>query len=110
MTDCVFCRIIKKEIPTEIEFEDENLIVFKDIHPKTEIHFLIVPKKHIASIKTLAEIDKNLAAEILLIAKKMGEKSKLSGYRLIFNVGRKGGQIVDHLHLHFLGGKNLRGF
>lgn len=110
MTDCVFCRIIKKEIPAEVEFEDENLIVFKDVNPKTEIHLLIVPKKHIESIKTLAEIDKNLAAEILLIAKKMGEKSKLSGYRLIFNVGREGGQIVDHLHLHFLAGKGLREF
>lgn len=110
MTDCVFCRIVKKEIPTKIEYEDKETIVFKDIHPKTEIHFLIVPKKHIESIKTLREIDKNLAGEILLAARKIGEKLGLNGYKLIFNVGREGGQIVDHLHLHFLGGKDLREF
>ena len=109
MNECVFCKIIKKEIPADIAYEDDNVIVFKDINPSAPIHLLIVPKKHIPSINNLELEDKELIGYMFLIAKKVAEEQTISeaGYRLIINVGRDAGQIVDHLHLHLLGGEDL---
>lgn len=100
--DCLFCKIIKKESPSEIIYENERVIVIKDINPKANIHLLIIPKKHIESIKQIKEEDKDLMGELLLIAQKIGEKRGLMGYKLIFNVGRQAGQIVEHIHMHLL--------
>ena len=102
--ECIFCKIINKKIPADIVYEDNSVIVFKDIKPSSPIHLLIVPKKHIASINDLEEQDKELVGYMFLIAKKMAEKQGVleTGYRLAINVGRGGGQIIDHLHLHFL--------
>jgi histidine triad (HIT) family protein len=105
MTDCLFCKIVKKEAPSDIVYEDDSFIAFKDINPKAEVHLLIVPKKHIASIKEIEEEDKELIGGLFLIAKKLAQERELKGYKLIFNVGREGGQIIDHIHLHLLGGK-----
>jgi len=104
MSDCIFCKIIKKNIPADILHEDKNLIVFKDIKPSAPIHYLIVPKEHIESINNLN--DGKIISEMFLTAKKIADKLgiKNSGYRLIINVGEGGGQIVKHLHLHILGG------
>ena len=106
MSDCVFCKIIKKEIPADIFYEDQNLIVFKDIEPKAPIHYLIVSKQHIESINHLKEENKDLMGEMFLTAKTIADKLGLKdrGYKLTFNVGRGGGQVIDHLHLHILGG------
>jgi len=103
--DCLFCKIIKKEIPSEIVYEDKKVLAFKDIHPKAPVHLLIVPKKHIPSVDHLELRDKGLMGELILTAKKIARKLKLKGYRLQINVGRDGGQIIDHLHLHLLSGK-----
>ena len=102
--ECIFCKIINKKIPADIVYEDNSVIVFKDIKPSSPIHLLIVPKKHIASINDLEEQDKELVGYMFLIAKKMAEKQGVleTGYRLAINVGRGGGQIIDHLHLHLL--------
>lgn len=110
MIDCIFCKIINKEMPSDIAYEDDNVIVFKDINPSAPIHLLIVPKKHIVSINDLKDQDKELVGYMFLIAKKVAEEQAISetGYRLIINVGRGGGQIVDHLHLHLLAGKELK--
>jgi histidine triad (HIT) family protein len=107
---CLFCKIINKEVPSEIIYEDEEVLAFKDINPKAPFHFLIVPKKHIASVAKLQEKDATLMGKIILAAKKIAEKEGLSekGYKLVFNVGRGGGQLIDHLHLHFLSGKPLQ--
>ncbi len=102
---CVFCKIIKKEIPSEIIFEDKKAIVIKDINPKARIHYLIIPKKHIRSIRELKEREKSLISHLIFTAKKLAKKKKISGYKLVFNVGKKGGQVIGHLHLHFLSGK-----
>ena len=102
---CIFCKIARKEVPADIIYESENVIAFKDIEPKAPFHVLIIPKKHIASVKELKEEDKNLAGELILTAKKIAEQKGLSGYKLVFNVGRDGGQIIDHIHLHLLAGK-----
>lgn len=106
MSNCIFCKIIKKEVPADIFYEDSNFIVFKDIKPKAPIHYLIVPKQHIQSVNDLKEENKELIGEMFLTAKKIADKLgiKDKGYKLIFNVGRGGGQLIDHLHLHILGG------
>lgn len=100
--DCIFCKIAKGELPSEKVLETESLVAFNDINPKAKVHVLIIPKKHIESIKHLAELDKSLVGEMVLVAKKIAEEKNLTGYKLVFNVGREGGQIVDHLHLHLL--------
>jgi histidine triad (HIT) family protein len=102
--DCLFCKISKGEIPSEKVFENENVFAFLDINPKAKIHVLIVPKKHIESVKTLEEIDKNLVGEMILAAQKIASEKNMDGYKLVINVGKDGGQIVDHLHLHLLSG------
>lgn len=104
--DCVFCQIVKKEKSADIVFENSEIIVFKDNNPKTRVHLLVVPKKHIKSVNELNEKDKDLIGEIILVAKKMAENIGVAdtGYKLAFNVGRGGGQIIDHIHLHLLGG------
>ena len=102
--DCIFCKIIKGEIPSSKVFEDEKMVAFNDINPKARVHILIVPKKHIESVKQLEENDKELAGELFLVAKKIAEENNLQGYKLVVNVGREGGQLVDHLHVHLLSG------
>lgn len=104
MPDCIFCKIVKNEISSEVLFEDERVKVFKDIHPKAPVHMLIVPKKHVDSVSTLTKEDADIAKDLLFAAQRMGRELGLGGYKLVFNVGRAGGQIVDHIHLHLLGG------
>lgn len=105
MEDCLFCKIIKKEIPAEIVCENEEVIAFKDIKPKASLHILILPKKHIESVNHLGVEDKYLMGDLFLAAKKIAKEKNLEGYKLAVNVGRKGGQLIDHLHLHLLGGE-----
>jgi len=109
MDDCIFCQIKNGKIPSEIIFQNEDFFVVKDIAPKAPIHFLIIPKKHIASLLELKEEDGKVMADILLYTKQLAKDNKLSerGYRLMVNTGPEGGQEVMHLHFHFLGGKKL---
>lgn len=102
--DCLFCKIINKEVPSDIVYEDEKVISFKDIHPKAPIHLLILPKKHIPSVNHLEEKDKELVGNLFLVAKNIARDKNLNGYKLIVNVGKGGGQLIDHLHLHLLAG------
>lgn len=108
--DCVFCKIASHEIPTDLIYEDDDIIAFKDINPQAPVHLLIVPKKHIKSILEITDEDKNLAYKIVKIAQKlaidMGLASK--GFRLVINTGDDGGQSVAHLHVHLLGGRSMK--
>ena len=104
MQDCIFCKIVKKEIPTEFALEDDQVAAFKDIHPSAPVHYLVVPKEHIQSIAHLEGNHKEILAAIIYAAKNLAAKLGLKGYKLVFNVGREGGQVIDHLHLHLLGG------
>jgi len=108
MEDCIFCKIINKELPSEIVYENDKIIVFKDVNPKAEIHLLIVPKKHIENINVITDEDKGLLSEMLIVAKKIAIDLKINldtqGYKLIFNVGRGAGQTINHIHLHLLSG------
>ncbi len=103
---CIFCQIINKEAPAKIVYEDEKIIAFKDIHPVAPVHILVVPKRHIDSVEDLKEEDRGLAGRLILVAKKVARQFSInkSGYKLVFNVGRGGGQIIDHIHLHLIGG------
>jgi len=112
MTDCLFCKIIKGEIPTEFLYQDEEIVAFRDINPKAPVHILIVPKKHIEKLQTVSDNEKSLLGQTLLVAKKIAEREKIaqSGYKVCLNCGEGAGQIVPHLHLHLLGGwKEERG-
>jgi len=106
MVECIFCKIINRESSADIVYEDKKFIVFKDIHPKAPLHLLILPKKHILSVNHLETRDKELIGELFLTAKKIARKVKIAkrGYKLVFNVGRGGGQLISHLHLHLLSG------
>lgn len=101
--ECLFCKIIAGEIPSKQEHQDEQCVVFHDIHPKAQVHLLVVPKKHIATVMDLEEGDEKIMGHLIRTAKAMGEKLGLEGYRLQFNVGEKGGQVVMHVHLHVMG-------
>jgi len=109
--DCVFCKIAKKELPADIVYEDNKFIAFKDIHPKTPIHILIIPKKHIISVEHITPEDKELIGELVLVAQKIAREQGVakSGYKLLFNVGKGAGQVVEHLHLHLLAGWKNKG-
>ncbi len=106
MEDCIFCKIIDKEIPAEILLENEKMVVFRDINPKAPVHYLIVPKKHIASLNEVKEEEKELLGELMLTAREAAEKLgiKEEGYKLVVHTGEGGGQEVFHLHIHLMGG------
>jgi len=101
--ECIFCKIVNKEVPSEKIAETETVLAFLDINPKAETHILIIPKTHIASIADPGA--ENVVGDLVKMAKQIAESHNISGYKLLFNVGREGGQMVDHLHLHFLSGK-----
>lgn len=107
--DCVFCNIVNKSIPAEILQETENLIVIRDIMPKAPTHLLVVSKKHIPSVNEFTADDTSLIGEMVLAGKDQAAKEGVAetGYKLIWNVGRHGGQVIPHVHLHVLGGKQL---
>ena len=104
--DCVFCQIIRGEKPSEVLYQDESTFVFKDIHPHAPVHVLIVPMKHIRSLNDLTEQERSLVSDLILRGKWMAEELSIarSGYKLLFNVERGGGQVIFHLHMHLLGG------
>ncbi|TSC53626.1 MAG: HIT family hydrolase, diadenosine tetraphosphate hydrolase [Parcubacteria group bacterium LiPW_39] len=107
MSDCFFCKIVNKEIPAELLYEDDLAVAFRDIRPIAPVHVLIIPKKHIESIVDLE--DETLAGRMIIVAKKLAEQLDIAqdGYKLLFRVGRHGGQEVPHIHLHLLGGARL---
>jgi len=111
MTDCLFCNIINGDVPSSMIYEDERVLVFKDIAPKAEVHLLAIPREHIESLNSLtAEHDELIGYMARLLAKLAKEQGLDTGFRTIINTGKGGGQIVFHLHMHLLGGPSLPGF
>lgn len=106
--NCLFCKIVNREIPSDFLYEDDDYVVFRDINPAAPVHLLLVPKRHIRSINDLTVDDQSIVGGIFDVAKQMAEKEGVneSGYKLLFNVEKGGGQEVFHLHLHLLGGWN----
>jgi histidine triad (HIT) family protein len=108
MPDCLFCKIIRGDIPSKKVYEDEHTIVFEDINPQAPTHLLIVPKKHIVGLKEATSEDAEMIGRCHLVAAQLARARKIEdGYRTVYNVGRRAGQSVFHLHLHLLGGRDL---
>ena len=107
--DCIFCQIIAGKVPSEIIYQDGEVVAFRDINPQAPIHLLIIPKKHIPSLAHLSEGGLPLAGRMVNIANQLAKKEGIAegGYRLVINCGEEGGQLVPHLHLHLLGGRRL---
>lgn len=105
----IFTKIINKEIPADIVYEDHDLIAFNDINPQAPVHILIIPKKEIKTINDIDNNDKEIIGKIFLVAKKIAKKLNIdkTGYRTVFNCNEHGGQTVYHIHLHLLGGRQL---
>lgn len=106
--DCIFCKIINKEIPSVFLYEDDKVVAFKDINPQAPVHFLIIPKEHIESNDDIDNGNSHLIAHVFKIAKKLAKENGLeSGYRIVNNCKEDGGQTVNHIHFHVLGGRQL---
>ena len=110
-TDCIFCRIVAGEIPGDIVYQDAEIIAFRDIHPVAPTHILLLPRKHVETLQELGESDVGLVGRMVLRAGQLAEQEGVAerGYRLIVNCGPEGGQVVPHLHLHLIGGRQLGG-
>jgi histidine triad (HIT) family protein len=102
--DCLFCKIVAGSIPATIIYEDEEVVVFNDIKPMAKIHFLIVPKLHIESLKSCDSRHQKLLGKMLLLAPKLAAEHGLQGFKTLINTGREGGQEVFHIHIHVFGG------
>lgn len=107
--NCLFCSIAQGSTPAKVLFEDQNFMVFRDVNPQAPIHFLVIPKIHIATINDASEHDTQLIGGMILLAKKIAASEGLTddGYRLVFNVNSHGGQTIYHIHLHVLGGRHM---
>ena len=109
MEDCLFCKIVKGEVPATKVYEDEEILAFKDINPMAPVHILVIPKKHYNDISEITEADANIIAKIHLVINKIAKEQGIAetGYRIINNCKEDGGQEVKHLHFHLIGGKKL---
>ena len=109
--ECLFCRIVAGEISSDIVYQDEEFMAFRDINPQAPRHIIIIPKTHIASLIELTEQQQGLIGRLIILATKLARKEGMaeSGYRLAVNCGREGGQLVPHLHFHLIGGRKLSG-
>lgn len=109
MSDCIFCKIVNKEIPANVVYEDNDILAFRDINPIAPVHVLIITKKHFGSANDLGEEDALLIGRMILVAKELAIKEGIAetGYRILTNCGHDSGQEVMHLHFHIIGGKKL---
>jgi histidine triad (HIT) family protein len=109
MSDCLFCRIIKRELPASIVFEDDRILAFNDINPQAPTHVLVLPKRHIATLNDVDAADDSLVGEIVRRAAAIAAERGLAadGYRTVFNTNRNAGQTVFHIHLHLIGGRPM---
>lgn len=109
MEDCIFCKIIKGEIPSNKVYEDEEILAFRDINPVAPVHILVIPKKHLNSVLDLNKEDEILVGKIYTIINKIAKEENIdkTGFRVVVNCGEDGGQEVKHLHFHIIGGKKL---
>ena len=109
--ECIFCQIASGKIPSDIVYQDKEVIAFRDINPQAPVHILVIPKRHIPSLDQLKEKELSVITHMIAIANQLakGEGVADKGYRLAINCGKEGGQLVPHLHLHLLGGRSLSG-
>ena len=108
MSDCLFCKIVRGEIPCSKVYEDDEVLAFHDIHPVAPVHFMLIPKLHLASLNDAEEAHRALLGKMLLLAPRLAREQGLDqGFRTVINTGRGGGQEIFHLHVHVIGGGNI---
>ena len=107
--ECIFCQIAAGKVPSDILYQDEEVVAFRDINPLAPTHLLIIPKRHVSSVAQLSEADLPLIGHMVGIANQLAKREGISerGYRLVMNCGKEGGQLVPHLHMHLIGGRRL---
>ncbi len=107
--ECIFCQIVSGKLPTDIVYQDEEVIAFHDIKPQAPVHLIIIPRRHISSLVHLSQADLSLVGHMVGIANQLAKREGVaeSGYRLVINCGEESGQLVPHLHLHLIGGRRL---
>ena len=105
--DCVFCRIVAREVESDVLYEDDELIAFRDLYPKAPVHGLVIPKRHVATLDDFEDGDSALLGRLMLVAKRIAADHGLEGYRVVMNVNEMGGQVIFHAHLHIMGGRRL---
>ena len=110
MSDCIFCRVVRREIPSKIVYEDDQLLAFEDVNPQAPVHLLVIPKKHIDQLSSLSSKDQGLGGALLQAANRLAKDKGIleEGFRVVINSGPKAGQTVFHLHLHVMGGRLFR--
>jgi histidine triad (HIT) family protein len=108
-TSCIFCRIVAGELPAERLYEDDELLAFRDISPQAPFHALIIPKLHLATLNDLDATHTELAGRLFLVARDLAGEHGLPGYRVVVNTNPEGGQVVFHVHMHVLGGRQMKG-
>lgn len=109
MSACIFCRIVEGSIPAKLVYQDEHALAFDDINPQAPVHALVIPKRHVPSVQDLGEADRVLLGHLLLTCSRIAKEKGLSetGFRVVANTGRDGGQTVFHLHFHVMGGRHM---
>ena len=109
-TDCIFCKIVRGEIPCEKLYEDDDLLAFEDANPAAPVHFLVIPREHIETLDDVEERHKAMLGKMMLVATKIARDKGIgaTGYRQVINCRKSGGQVVFHLHLHIMGGRDMR--
>ena len=109
--DCIFCKIIAGQIPSDVIYTDDKVIAFRDINPMAPVHLLIIPREHIPSLNDVTEQQITLLGHMVQVAKQLAKQQGIAtkGYRVVINTGSQGGQVVQHLHMHLLGGRELTG-
>jgi len=108
MSDCIFCRIARGEVPANILYQDDDVTAFRDLHPCAPVHILIVPNRHVAGVAQVEPEDATLLGKLFIVARRLAEQEEIvNGYRLVINNGPQAGQSVFHLHVHLLGGRWL---
>lgn len=107
--DCIFCQIVAGKIPSELLYQDDDVLAFRDINAQAPTHILIIPRKHIPALAQISETDLSLIGQMVAVANRLAKEAGIleAGYRLVINCGEGGGQLVPHLHMHLLGGKRL---
>ena len=107
---CIFCQIAEKKIEAVVVYEDDQIIAFKDVHPIAPVHVLVIPKSHVSSVNDFKDQDEELVGRLVMVAKKIAQNLNISenGYKLLIRVGKDGGQEVQHVHLHLIGGAPLQ--
>lgn len=110
MADCLFCNFVERKLPKEFIFEDSEMVAFRDINPKAAIHVLLVPKQHIPSLTAVTADETGLLGRLMFRIAKLAEQEGIekTGYKVVINAGRHGGQVIDHMHIHLLGGEPIK--